>query len=76
MYREFWNSRAAVVRSGEGVPAMTLAVGRLHEMVEFLLAQPTGVRRDLSLEGEAVEGALKPEDVAALRRREDFPLVC
>lgn len=76
MYREYWNSRAAVVRSGEGQVNATVAVGRLHEMVDFLLAQPTNVRRRLRLEGEAVEDPIGPDDAENLRRREDFPLVC
>lgn len=76
MYREFWNSRAAVTRPGDGMWPTSVAVGRLHEMVDHLLALPPEQRDGLRLVGEAFEHPLGPAEVEALRQREDFPLVC
>lgn len=76
MHGKFWNSPAAVIRSGDGAPSSSTAVGRLHEMVEYLLSSPAELREGLQLESEAFEHPLGPKEAAALRRRNDFPLVC
>lgn len=76
MHENFWNSPAAVIRSGVGTPPSSTAVGRLHEMVEHLLSWPAELREGLRLESEAFEHPLGSTEAAELRRREDFPLVC
>ena len=76
MHQEFWNSPAAVVRPGESVSASTIAIGRLHEMVEYLLSLPAALRAGLRLVSEALKDPLGPAEAEALRRRDDFPVVC
>ena len=76
MHQDFWNSPAAVVRPGESVFASTVAIGRLHEMVEYLLSLPAALRAGLRLVSEALKDPLGPAETEALRRREDFPVVC
>lgn len=76
MYQDFWNSPAAVVRTGEGVLAPTVAVGRLFEIVDVLLAAPIKDRSALRLRVETLEHPLDVEAVRFLRSRADFPIVC
>lgn len=76
MNQSIWNSPAAVVRTGDGALASSTAVGRLHEMVDYLLSWPVELREGLRLESDAFEDPLGPDEAAALRRRGDFPLIC
>lgn len=75
MYREFWNSQAALIRQGD-VRDGQVEIGRLHEMVDFLLSQPEEERQDLLLTGDALDQPLDVAEAERLRRRDDFPLTC
>jgi hypothetical protein len=72
----YWNSPAAVIRVGESALASTVAVGRVYEMVELLLATPVRERVDLRLRVEGFEHPLDLDSVRALRERSDYPVTC
>ena len=72
--QEFWNSFAAVTCSREGRPVVS-TVGRLHEMIDYLLSRPAELHDGLQLESEVLKNPLGRAEVEALRRRGDFPLV-
>ena len=71
-----WNSPAAVIRVGESALAPTVAVGRVYEMVDLLLATPVRERVNLRLRIEGFEHPLDLDAVQALRQRSDYPVTC
>jgi hypothetical protein len=73
---KYSNSPAAVIRVGESALAPTVAVGRVYEMVELLLATPVRERVDLRLRVEGFEHPLDLDAVRALRERSDYPVTC
>lgn len=76
MGRELWNSQAAVIRSGEDVPSVVVAVGSVHEMIEVMLSQEPEHRDKLSLVGEAIEQPIDTAQAQQLQERRDYPIVC
>ena len=70
---EFWSSQARVARNSDIDVQPNIGEGKLSEMVEIFLAQPTEQREHLQLTGEQLDKQLGLSEFQELHRREDFP---
>ena len=73
MSRDLWNSPAAVVRVEDNGRGLALAVGGLHEMIDYLLREPVGERDALRVRLDGHEDLIEPAEAQDLRSRANYP---
>lgn len=74
MSRDLWNSPAAVIRMEGNSVGQTVAIGRLHEMIEHLLRQPVLECGTLVVRIEGYGDLITAAEAQDLRSRADFPM--